>query len=290
MLSLTDEQIAEVVALVDALSPESSPNDWVLMNEGEHIGCLHYRGKCLGRVAGGDGAATGGGSPEPRIGPAGPEGPMGPAGPMGQQGEAGPQGPQGDKGDKGDIGPQGEIGPIGPAGVDGAQGAPGERGPIGPSGADGAEGPEGPQGIQGPQGVMGPMGIPGPQGIQGDAGATGPTGATGPAGTVALYNQSGLISGVPKIWVGYANPNSSGIWTVNFASAGFTTIPFVMVCSANLGTAPADRNFASVNTLSTTTTTATGGVSNAVTTGLLVATVLTNASTSTPVMIMAIGV
>ena len=82
----------------------------------------------------------------------GPAGPQGPIGPAGLAGPPGPQGAQGVKGDPGAIGPQGPIGLTGPSGAPGAQGP---QGPIGLSGTNGAVGPIGPQG---PIGLTGPAG------------------------------------------------------------------------------------------------------------------------------------
>lgn len=257
-------------------------DEWTVIREpnSDHYGHLHLGKRCFGRVVGSDGMMGSRGE-RGEKGEAGPEGPQGSIGPQGEMGPAGPAaasgpiGPKGDTGDTGPMGPQGEVGPRG------------EKGEAGDAGPQGVRGETGLQGIQGLKGDKGDTGSQGAQGIQGNTGAAGPM---GPAGTVALYDQSGLVSGTAKIWVGAANPNSSGIWTINYANAGFTRPPQVMVCSANLGSAPADRNFASVNTLSITNTGCNGGVSNAVTTGLLVATVLTNSPTTTPVLVMAIGV
>jgi hypothetical protein len=112
------------------------------------------------------------------------------------------------------------------------------NGVPGPAGDTGPAGPTGPQGVQGPQGIQGATGAQGAQGLQGMTGAQGPTGAAGPqgptgsqglqgatgaAGIVPVYNPAGLVSS-PKMWVGTTTTNSSGQWSINYASAGFTNV------------------------------------------------------------------
>lgn len=41
-----------------------------------------------------------------------------------------------------------------------------------------------------------------------------------------MYSAGGLI-GSPKAWVGTATTNGSGLWSVSFATAGFSTITSV---------------------------------------------------------------
>lgn len=99
-------------------------------------------------------------------------------------------------------------------------GTPGATGPQGPVGATGAPGATG---AQGPQGNTGPQGPAGATGATGAAGATGPQGPAGAAGVVPMYGSAGLLTN-PKVWVGSATTNSSGLWSVSFAAAGFTTL------------------------------------------------------------------
>ena len=81
----------------------------------------------------------------------------------------------------------------------------------------GTQGPQGLPGIQGPPGTPGVQGIPGIQGIPGTPGANGTN------GIVPMYSTAGLIAS-PKVWTGSATTNTSGQWTVSFASAGFATL------------------------------------------------------------------
>lgn len=71
--------------------------------------------------------------------------------------------------------------------------------------------------------VPGPQGDPGTPGAPGTNGTNGTNGANGTNGIVPMYNTGGLI-GSPKAWVGSATTDGSGLWSVSFASAGFTTL------------------------------------------------------------------
>lgn len=62
--------------------------------------------------------------------------------------------------------------------------------------------------------------VPGPQG---DPGTPGTNGTNGTNGIVPMYNSGGLVAS-PKAWVGTATTDASGLWSVSFAAAGFTTL------------------------------------------------------------------
>ncbi len=103
----------------------------------------------------------------------------------------------------------------------------------------------------------------------------------------SMFNDDGAVPGQAKIWAGRVSA-IDGQWTVDFSSAGFTAPPQVWAQASATGTAKADRNFASVRQDTITETACSGTASNAVTTGLLVATVLTNADCD--IDVLALGV
>lgn len=59
-------------------------------------------------------------------------------------------------------------------------------------------------------------------------------------GPLPVFNSAGPVSGV-KIWTGTATTDSSGNWSVDYSSAGFTNVPNVQpnAISAGTGTAQA---------------------------------------------------
>ncbi len=95
--------------------------------------------------------------------------------------------------------------------------SPGIGGPQGP------QGPAGPAGLTGATGATGPQGATGVTGPQGATGATGSAGANGTNGVAPMYNSAGLITN-PKVWVGTTTTDSSGQWSVSYASAGFAQV------------------------------------------------------------------
>lgn len=106
--------------------------------------------------------------------------------------------------------------------------------------------------------------------------------------TPKLYDSTGFLSNAPKIWVGVVSA-TSGFWTVDFSSAGFTSPPLVTATAeAATGEKAEKGNFACVENAATTKTTARGRALNSVSTGLLVGTVNTNATCK--VNIIAIGI
>lgn len=106
--------------------------------------------------------------------------------------------------------------------------------------------------------------------------------------TPKLYDSTGFLSNAPKIWVGVVSA-TSGFWTVDFSSAGFTSPPLVTATAeAATGEKAENANFASVENAATTKTTAKGRALNSVSAGLLVGMVNTNATCK--VNIIAIGI
>lgn len=104
-------------------------------------------------------------------------------------------------------------------------------------------------------GQTGPQGPVGPTGATGPIGATGNTGPQGPSGIVPVYNSSGIVSGV-KMWVGTATTNSSGQWSINYSSAGFTNPP--LINPQAISTSNTAANTVSTSMTSPTTTTVSG--------------------------------
>ena len=100
---------------------------------------------------------------------------------------------------------------------------------------------------------------------------------------VFFSNQSSPIS-EPKAWVGETT-TSSGNWSINYSNASFTQVYGVFAQAEASGTNNADANYASVNHSTVTNTTASGRCSNAVTAGLLVATVNQASSNGTKVKV-----
>ena len=169
---------------------------------------------------------------------------------MPQAAVPGPAGPQGATGAQGSAGQTGAAGATGSQGPAGATGATGATGAVGQTGQAGATGPQGPVGLTG---ATGATGAPGATGAAGAVGATGPAGAQGPAGSVPFYNAAGLISGTVKCWLGTATTIAGGTWSVNYASAGFTSVPNVHANARSTGLTLAALA-QSANTAPTTTT------------------------------------
>lgn len=109
----------------------------------------------------------------------------------------------------------------------------------------------------GPTGPTGATGSAGAAGANGTNGTNGATGAAGAAGIVC-YNSSGVITGC-KQWVGTATVNSSGVWTVSVASAGFSSVAWSQFSS----TAPANGGSVNIATGSCTTSTCSGTATGA---------------------------
>lgn len=205
-----------------------------------------------GTIAWDGGTGEGGVGPQ---GPAGPQGEAGPVGPQGPQGEIGPAGATGPQGETGPAGPQGALGPMGPQGPAGEAGPAGPQGPAGPTGATGAAGATGPAGPAGPQGETGAQGPQGPAGATGPQGPQGLQGAQGAPGMVPYYTAAGVITGqMLKRWVG--SVVSTGAWSFDTSSAGFTTVLSVSAVAVPAAEATPDEL---VTTVSSVTTTAVSG-------------------------------
>lgn len=112
-----------------------------------------------------------------------------------------------------------------------------------------------------------------------------------PGSKVTMYNSTGKVADNVKLkmWTGTTSTTNS-TWTCDISSAGFTTILWVGANARPAGTSPgtSDANFASVNMQQSTTKLIKGFAQNAVTTGLLLATVLNNASCTIDVVVIGI--
>lgn len=100
-----------------------------------------------------------------------------------------------------------------------------------------------------------------------------------------VFNAAGAAA-PPKIWYGTAVSDANGEFTVNYATAGFTTVPVIHV-TATLTTATlTDRAWATL-AANATTTSVSGYVIRG--TGILIGGISLRTSPNTPVMIMAVG-
>ena len=72
-----------------------------------------------------------------------------------------------------------------------------------------------------------------------------------------VYNSTGVVTN-PKIFITTVVANSEGVWSVNYSHVGFTTIPVVTCSGVAIGTATADKRFASLQKNQPTLTTCAG--------------------------------
>jgi hypothetical protein len=130
------------------------------------------------------------------------------------------------------------------------------------------------------------VGATGSTGATGPTGSTGPQGPTGATGSIPVYNSAGLITGA-KIWIGTATTNSSGAWSVNYSSAGFTSAPSVQAQAISTSTSTA--NAVSTTQTAPTSTSVSGAafVPNAI--SLLGLLPLQTVGAGTVIQVMAIG-
>lgn len=158
---------------------------------------------------------------------------------------------------------------------------------IGLPGLTGATGAQGPIGNTGATGAAGSTGTPGSTGATGPTGSVGSTGPTGATGSVPTFNAAGATTGV-KIWAGTATTGTNGVWSVNFASAGFTTPP--IVSPQPISTSNSSANALVCSMTAPTTTGAAGGtyIANPVT--LLGLLPLQTAGAGLTIQVVAIGV
>ena len=111
-----------------------------------------------------------------------------------------------------------------------------------------------------------------------------------PIPVTTLYKSSGIYTTSPKIFTGIATANSSGEWSIDYTSAGFTEIPAVFATGVSVGTASGDRRFATINFGQPTLKSCSGklaSAASAASAGLLSATLLVNAEGK--VQVIAIG-
>lgn len=94
-----------------------------------------------------------------------------------------------------------------------------------------------------------------PQGQKGDAGTNG-------AGSI--YRQSSGLAATARVWVGTATTNASGVWSVDYSSAGFTAAPIVQAQPVASGTAAVNLSFANPQSISATACSGIAGAGAAV--------------------------
>ena len=108
-----------------------------------------------------------------------------------------------------------------------------------------------------------------------------------PIPVTSLYKSSGIYTTSPKIFTGIATANSSGEWSIDYTSAGFTEIPAVFATGVSVGTASGDRRFATINFGQPTLNSCSGKLASAASAGLLGGMFLVNAEGK--VQVIAIG-
>lgn len=108
-----------------------------------------------------------------------------------------------------------------------------------------------------------------------------------PIPVTTLYKSSGIYTTSPKIFTGIATANSSGEWSIDYTSAGFTEIPAVFATGVSVGTASGDRRFATINFEQPTLNSCSGKLASAASAGLLAAMLLVSAEGT--VQVIAIG-
>lgn len=142
--------------------------------------------------------------------------------------------------------------------------------------------PQGATGSQGIQGVTGATGSTGATGATGSTGATGTSGTNGTNGTngiVPMYNTAGLLTS-PKCFIdSTTSTTTTGAFSFNMTSAGFTTISSVQVQAKSSGTNANQVNNIALTTASTTTVS--GTVTSGAILSLLGATIIVQPTAAT---------
>lgn len=110
-----------------------------------------------------------------------------------------------------------------------------------------------------------------------------------PISTTAVYGASGVLSTSPKIFIGYTTANSGGDWSIDFSHVGFTEIPTVVAMGQNVGTALADKRFASLNQNQPTKTGCSGKLLSSSSSSASLLAAMTMVHGAGPVHIVAIG-
>ena len=110
-----------------------------------------------------------------------------------------------------------------------------------------------------------------------------------PISTTAVYDASGILSTSPKIFIGNTTANSGGDWSIDFSHVGFTEIPMVVAMGKNVGTASADRRFASLNQNQPTKTGCSGKLLSSASSSAGLLATMTMVHGAGPVNIVAIG-
>lgn len=108
-----------------------------------------------------------------------------------------------------------------------------------------------------------------------------------PIPVTTLYKSSGIYTTSPKIFTGIATANSSGEWSIDYTSAGFTEIPAVFATGVSVGTASGDRRFATINFGQPTLNSCSGKLASATSAGFLATMLLVSAEGT--VQVIAIG-
>lgn len=101
-----------------------------------------------------------------------------------------------------------------------------------------------------------------------------------------VYNSTGVVTN-PKIFITTVVANSEGVWSVNYSHVGFTTIPVVTCSGVAIGTATADKRFASLQKNQPTLTTCAGYLHSSSSAGLLAT--MTMIAAAGTVQITAVG-
>lgn len=101
-----------------------------------------------------------------------------------------------------------------------------------------------------------------------------------------VYNSTGVVTN-PKIFITTVVADSDGVWSVDYSHVGFTTIPVVTCSGVAIGTALADKRFASLQKDQPTLTTCAGYLHSSSSAGLLAA--MTMVAAAGTVQITAVG-
>lgn len=147
-------------------------------------------------------------------------------------------------------------------------------------------GPTGATGAQGATGAAGTNGATGSTGAVGATGPTGSTGATGASGIVPFYNISGSIAGIKCFTDSTTSTTTTGAFSFNLTSAGFTATPKIQLQAASTSATGSGVNNASYTASSSTAVS--GTVTSGTTLSILGATIISQ-PVSTTVSILACG-
>jgi hypothetical protein len=105
---------------------------------------------------------------------------------------------------------------------------------------------------------------------------------------LAGYQNTGLIQGTVKIWSGQVNSDTSGLWSVDYTNAGFTTM--LSCLPEPMGTANTAAGAVYATPVTVTNTSCSGTVTKPATIAILGVLTLSLMNAATPVQILAIGI